>query len=153
VQYDVRGRRTAVHYANGVTEHFSPGRRHVVTGPGGWLREIEPPPFSQLPKPLPGIEIRDVFGRLRGIHGDDGVNELYGYDHSGRRVRTLVTNGAGVHEVLSPDDLYSLEDGERVIVVADAVRQYADGTRRYLHIDALDRIALVTDESGAIVER
>ncbi|MEA5359148.1 SpvB/TcaC N-terminal domain-containing protein [Amycolatopsis sp., V23-08] len=151
VQYDVRGRRTAVHYANGVTEAFS-GRRHVVTGPGGWLREIEPPPVAQLPKPLPGIEIRDVFGRLRGIHGDDGVNELYGYDHSGRRVRTLVSSGTGVHEVLSPDDLYSLEDGERVIVVADAVRQYADGTRRYLHIDALDRIALVTDEHGSIVE-
>ncbi|MDT7803030.1 MAG: hypothetical protein QOI78_6463 [Actinomycetota bacterium] len=152
VQYDVRGRRTAVHYANGVTEAFAPGRRHVVTGPGGWLREIEPPPVAQLPKPLPGIEIRDVFGRLRGIHGDDGVNELYGYDHSGRRVRTLVSSGTGVHEVLSPDDLYSLEDGERVIVVADAVRQYADGTRRYLHIDALDRIALVTDEHGSIVE-
>ncbi|WP_328612799.1 hypothetical protein OHS18_26835 [Amycolatopsis sp. NBC_00355] len=151
VQYDVRGRRTAVHYANGVSEHFGPGR-HVVRGPRGLLREIEPPAVSGLPKPLPGIEIRDVFGRLRGIHGDDGVNQLYGYDHTGRRVRTLVTDGAGVHEVLSPDDLYSLEDGELVIVVAEAIRLYADATRRYLHFDALDRIALVTDETGAVVE-
>lgn len=151
VQYDVRGRRTAVHYANGVSEHFGNGL-HVVRGPGGLLREIAPPaPLEGLDQPA-GIEIRDAFGRLRGVHGDDGVNELYGYDHAGRQVRTLVTHGTDIHETLTPDELYAIEDGELVVVVAGAVRRHADGARRYLHFDDRDRIALVTDEKGAVVD-
>jgi YD repeat-containing protein len=147
VLYDLHGRRTAAHYANGVSELFSP--HHVITGPGGLLREIA----ARAPEERPaGSEIRDAFGRLRGVHGDDGVNALYGYDHTGRRVRTLVTDGTRIHEVLSPDELYALEDGELVIVVAGTVRQYTDGRRRYLHFDDQDRIALVTNETGAVVE-
>ncbi|WP_329054479.1 hypothetical protein OG738_14950 [Amycolatopsis sp. NBC_01488] len=145
VQYDLRGRRTAVHYANGVSEHFVP--KHVITGPGGLrhdvaLREPEDPPS--------GSEIHDAFGRLRGVHGD-GVNALYGYDHAGRRVRTLVTNGTRIHEVLTPDELYAVEDGELVVVVAGTVRCHADGRRHYLHLDAADGIALITDETGEVV--
>ncbi|MBE8521713.1 hypothetical protein ILP97_30195 [Amycolatopsis sp. H6(2020)] len=149
VDYDLGGRRTAVHYANGVSEHWA-GGRHVVTGPGGLVRDIEPGPASALPGP--GSEIRDAFGRLRGVHGDDGVNALYSYDHTGRRVRTLVTNGSHIHEVLSPDDRYAIEDGELVVVVADAVRRYADGRTRYLHFDDDGGIALVTDETGAVAD-
>ncbi|WP_410564024.1 RHS repeat domain-containing protein [Amycolatopsis sp. cmx-4-61] len=148
VGHDLSGRRTAVHYANGVSEHWA-GGRHLLTGPGGLVREIEP---VHVPEPLTGSEIRDAFGRLRGVHGDDGVNALYSYDHSGRRVRTLVTDGSRIHEVLTPDDHYAIEDGELVIVVADAVRQYADGRRRYLHFDDAGGIALVTDETGAVVD-
>jgi YD repeat-containing protein len=147
VHYDLHGCRTAVHYANGVSEHFT-GGRHVLTGPGGLLREIEPAPAAETPS---GSEIRDAFGRLRGVHGDDGVNALYSYDHTGRRVRTLVTAGARIHEVLSPDDMYAIEDGELVVVVAGMVRQHADGRRRYLHFDDDGGIALVTDETGAVV--
>jgi YD repeat-containing protein len=150
VHYDVRGRRVAVHYANGVSEHFLHGR-HVITGPGGVLHEIEPPTAPGIPEPPSGIQIRDAFGRLRGVHGDDGVNELYGYDHAGRQVRTLITSGTDVHEVLTPDELYAIEDGELVIVVAGAVRQYANGTRHYRHFDDHDRVALVTDERGRVV--
>ncbi|MEU4247731.1 SpvB/TcaC N-terminal domain-containing protein [Amycolatopsis sp. NPDC026612] len=150
VDYDLSGRRTAVHYANGVSEHFADGR-HVLTGRGGILREIGAGP-SPAAAPGPGSEIRDAFGRLRGLHGDDGVNALYSYDHTGRRVRTLVTDGTRIHEVLTPDDLYAVEDGELVAVVAGSVRQYADGTRRYLHFDGTGEIALMTDETGAIVD-
>ncbi|WP_033261613.1 SpvB/TcaC N-terminal domain-containing protein [Amycolatopsis vancoresmycina] len=145
VQYDLHGNRTAVHYANGVTEHFTPD--HVVTGPGGLRHDVTPAGPEQS---VPGSEIRDAFGRLRGVQGD-GVNALYGYDHTGRRVRTLVTNGTQVHEVLTPDDRYAIEDGELVIVVADAVWQYADGRRRYRHFDDTGEIALTTDEHGAVV--
>jgi YD repeat-containing protein len=163
VQYDVRGRRTAVHYANGVSEHFSPGRRHVVAGPAGVLRDVTLGSSPGGPETgvasghgvtetAWGSHIWDAFGRLRGVHGNDGVNELYGYDHAGRRVRTLVSDGTRVHEVLTPDELYAIEDSELVIVVAGAVRQYADGTRRYLHFDDLDGVALVTDERGEVVE-
>ncbi|KDN20384.1 RHS repeat domain-containing protein [Amycolatopsis rifamycinica] len=147
VGYDLSGRRTAVHYANGVSEHWA-GGRHVLTGPGGLVREIEPGPTPALPGP--GSEIRDAFGRLRGVHGDDGVNALYSYDHTGRRVRTLITSGAHIHEVLSPDDRYVIEDGELVVVVAGAVRRYADGRTRYLHFDDTGEIALITDEHGAV---
>ena len=70
---------------------------------------------------------------------------------SGRRVRTLTTNGTHIHEVLTPDDLYAIEDGELVVVVADAVRRYADGRTRYLHFDDDGEIALITDETGAVV--
>jgi YD repeat-containing protein len=149
VHYDLRGDRTAVHYANGVTELFTP--RHVVTGRGGWLREI-PPDAGRAPEPPPGSEIRDAFGRLRGVHGDNGVNALYGYDHTGRRVRTLITDGTGIHEVLTPDEHYALENGELVAVVAGMVRRYADGRRRYLHFDDHGEVALETDESGAVVQ-
>ncbi|MGV9363827.1 RHS repeat domain-containing protein [Amycolatopsis sp. NPDC003731] len=148
VDYDLAGRRTAVHYANGVSEHWADGR-HVLTGPGGLVRDIEPGPAVA---PGPGSEIRDAFGRLRGVHGDDGVNALYSYDHTGRRVRTLVTNGSHIHEVLSPDDHYAIEDGELVVVVADAVRRYADGRTRYLHFDDAGEIALTTGETGAVVD-
>jgi YD repeat-containing protein len=147
VHYDLSGRRTAVHYANGVSEHFTDGR-HVLTGPGGLLRDIGPGPARETPS---GSEIRDAFGRLRGVHGDDGGNALYSYDHTGRRVRTLVTNGTRIHEVLSPDDRYAIEDGELIVVVAGAVRQYADGRRRYLHFDDAGEVALVTGETGAVV--
>ncbi|WP_284746825.1 SpvB/TcaC N-terminal domain-containing protein [Amycolatopsis sp. RTGN1] len=147
VRYDLHGRRAEVHYANGVSEHFSP--KHVITGPGGWLHEVA---LGAAGEPRSGSEIHDAFGRLRGVHGDDGVNALYGYDHTGRRVRTLVTNGTHIHEVLSPDDLYAVEDGELVVVVAGTVRSYADGRRHYLHFDAADGIALVTDESGEVVD-
>jgi YD repeat-containing protein len=149
VHYDLRGHRIAVHYANGVSELVADGR-HVVTGPGGWLRELEAP--AEAPETPSGSEIRDAFGRLRGVHGDDGVNALYSYDHTGRRTRTLVTDGTRIHEVLSPDDRYAIEDGELVVVVADAVRQYRDGRRRYLHFADAGGIALVTDETGAVVE-
>ncbi|MFI5584431.1 SpvB/TcaC N-terminal domain-containing protein [Amycolatopsis sp. NPDC051758] len=149
VHYDLRGRRTAVHYANGISELFTAGR-HVVAGPDGLLHDIGPG-VAEVPETPPGSEIRDAFGRLRGVHGD-GVNALYGYDHAGRRVRTLVTNGTRIHEVLTPDELYSIEDGELVITVAGAVRQYADGRRRYLHFDDQDGVALMTDESGAVVD-
>ncbi|WIX86181.1 SpvB/TcaC N-terminal domain-containing protein [Amycolatopsis sp. DG1A-15b] len=149
VAYDLSGRRTAVHYANGVSEHWA-GGRHLLTGPNGLVRDIEPGPApSVLP---PGSEIRDAFGRLRGVHGDDGVNALYSYDHTGRRVRTLVTHGSHIHEVLTPDDRYAIEDGELVVVVAGAVRRYADGRTRYLHFDDAGGIALVTDETGADAE-
>lgn len=147
IGYDLSGRRTAVHYANGVSEHFT-GGQHVLTGPGGLLRDIGAGPAPETPT---GSEIRDAFGLLRGVHGDGGVNALYSYDHTGRRVRTLVTDGTRIHEVLTPDDLYAVEDGELVAVVADAVRQYADGRRRYLHFDGAGEIALVTDEEGAVV--
>ncbi|MDX3188260.1 SpvB/TcaC N-terminal domain-containing protein [Streptomyces sp. MN03-5084-2B] len=147
VDHDLSGRRTAVHYANGVSERWTAGR-HVLTGRGGLVRDIEPGPASEA---LSGSEIRDAFGRLRGVHGDDGVNALYSYDHTGRRVRTLVTNGSHIHEVLTPDDHYAIEDGELVVVVAGAVRQYADGRRRYLHFDDAGEIALITDERGAVV--
>jgi YD repeat-containing protein len=147
VDHDLSGRRTAMHYANGVSEHWTAGR-HVLTGRGGLVRDIEPGPASEA---LSGSEIRDAFGRLRGVHGDDGVNALYSYDHTGRRVRTLVTNGSHIHEVLTPDDHYAIEDGELVVVVAGAVRQYADGRRRYLHFDDAGEIALITDEHGAVV--
>ncbi|MEV4057352.1 SpvB/TcaC N-terminal domain-containing protein [Amycolatopsis sp. NPDC049688] len=144
VQYDLHGRRAAVHYANGVSEHFAP--EHVVTGPGGLRHAVT----SGAPEePLAGTEIRDAFGRLRGVHGD-GVNALYGYDHTGRRVRTLVTNGTLIHEILAPDDRYAIEDGELVLVVADTVWQYADGRRRYRHFDDDGALALVTDERGAV---
>lgn len=146
VQYDLRGRRTAVHYANGVSEHFTP--EHVVRGPDGLLRSIAPGTPAE---PRPGSEIRDAFDRLRGVHGDDGVNALYGYDHTGRRVRTLITNGTRIHEVLTPDDLYAIEDGELVVVVAGTVRRHADGRREYLHFDERDEVALITDEHGAVV--
>ncbi|MEV6875235.1 SpvB/TcaC N-terminal domain-containing protein [Amycolatopsis sp. NPDC051128] len=149
VHYDLHGRRTAVHYANGVSELFSPS--HVVAGRGGWVRELEPG-AAKVPEPPGGSEIRDAFGRLRGVHGDDGVNALYGYDHTGRRIRTLVTNGTRVHEVLTPDELYAIEDGELVVVVAGTVHRRADGTRRYLHFDDQDAVALVTDEKGAVAE-
>ncbi|SFW60265.1 RHS repeat domain-containing protein [Amycolatopsis australiensis] len=144
IQYDLRGRRTAVHYANGVSELFGPV--HVITGPGGLLREVTSRTSRE---PLRGTEIRDAFGRLRGVHGD-GVNALYGYDHTGRRVRTLITNGTRIHEVLTPDDLYAVEDGELVVVVAGTIRQYADGRREYLHFDDEDEVALITDDSGAV---
>ncbi|MCR6481551.1 hypothetical protein M8542_01865 [Amycolatopsis sp. OK19-0408] len=150
VQYDLLGRRTAVHYENGVSEHFAPD--HVVTGPGGLLHVVGPG-LPKAPERLPGSEIRDAFGRLRGVHGDDGVNALYGYDHTGRRVRTLITNGTQIREVLTPDELYALEDGELVIVVAGTVRHHADGHREYLHFDDRAEIALVTDETGAVVKR
>jgi len=146
VQYDLHGRRTAVHYANGVSEHFSP--KHVITGPGGLLHEVA---LRAPAEPRAGSEIHDAFGRLRGVHGDDGVNTLYGYDHTGRRVRTLVTNGTRIREVLSPDDLYAVEDGELVVVVAGTVRGYPDGRRQYLHFDSADGVALATDERGAVV--
>ncbi|GAB3136001.1 SpvB/TcaC N-terminal domain-containing protein [Amycolatopsis stemonae] len=145
VQYDLRGRRVAMHYANGVSEVFSPS--HIVTGPGG-LHEVSPRAPEEPPS---GSEIHDAFGRLRGVHGDDGVNALYGYDHTGRRVRTLVTDGTRIHETLTPDELYAIEDGELVIVVAGTVRQYANGRRRYLHFDERAEVALVTDEHGAVV--
>jgi YD repeat-containing protein len=157
VQYDLRGRRTAVHYANGVSEHFVPGRRHVVTGPAGVLRDVKlgpaapeavAPPGHGVTETPSGSQIWDAFGRLRGVHGNDGVNALFGYDHAGRRVRTLITDGDRVHEVLTPDDLYAIEDGELVVVVAGAVRQHADGSRRYLHFDDRAGIALITDDKG-----
>ncbi|VVJ22579.1 Uncharacterised protein [Amycolatopsis camponoti] len=146
VQYDLHGRRTAVHHANGVSELFTPV--HVITGPGGLLHEVVP---REPAEPPSGSEIRDAFGRLRGVHGDDGVNALYGYDHTGRRVRTLITDGTRIHEILTPDDLYAVEDGELVVVVAGTVRRYADGRRHHLHFDAADNVALVTDETGAVV--
>ncbi|HET6706145.1 hypothetical protein, partial [Amycolatopsis sp.] len=51
-----------------------------------------------------------------------------------------------------PDDRYAIEDGELVVVIADAVRRYADGRTRYLHFAGTGGVALVTDESGAVVD-
>ena len=79
------------------------------------------------------------------------MNALYGYDHAGRRVRTLVTDGTRIHEVLTPDELYAVENGELVVVVAGTVRRHADGRRRYQHLDSAGEVALVTDETGAVV--
>ena len=235
VDYDERGRRTGLHFANGVSELVEYDllrdslSRQVVTGRGGVLRDVtistdragnvvslaSPDPsltasytydscyrltssvhngasvdyayddagnlthksdvgdFTYANHQLVsaggetfgydsagnvtdapwGSHIWDAFGRLRGVHGNDGTNALFGYDHTGRRVRTLVTGGGDVGEVLTPDELYAIEDGELVAIIAGAVRRRADGGTAFLHFDHLQNLVLVTDAAGAVVEQ
>ncbi len=108
VDYDERGRRTRLHFANGVTEVISRSARHTFEAAG----TVTEAPW--------GSQIWDAFGQLRGVHGNDGTNTLFGYDHTGRLVRTLVSDPEGVSEVLTPDEMYAIENGELVVIIAGA---------------------------------
>lgn len=116
VNYDERGRRTGLHFANGVSEVTCP---NLPAGDDAFSHDSA----GNVTETPWGSQIWDAFGRLRGVHGNDGTNTLFGYDHTGRRVRTLISGAGGISEVLTPDERYAIEDGVLVAIIAGAVRR------------------------------
>jgi RHS repeat-associated protein len=111
-------------------------RGHLVQGPWG-THEI------------------DAQGRLRRINEVDGSVTEFTYDHENMLVRRRTTSATGnVHEVLSPDPLVLIENGELVAQVSDGdgivARIRQDGKRNWLHADHLGSLVLVTNEDGDV---
>ena len=101
-----------------------------------------------------GTQDWDAFGRLIRITGADGTVAAFDYDHTGLRVSATLTPPAGpTRRVLTPDPLFAVEDGTLVAIVGGSVRRRADGSTAFLHLDHLGSLALVTGQTGAVVER
>ena len=94
----------------------------------------------------------DAMGRLVRITDGADVSE-FTYDYAGMRVRTA----AAGHVRLTPDPLFSLEDGQLILNLLDgaglaARRRAADGLTHFLHPDHLGGLAAVTDSAGAVTD-
>jgi len=99
----------------------------------------------------------DAEGRLRRIDLAGGGHHELTYSHTGTLARRRIVDAAGAttSEVLSPDQLLSVQDGVLVVQLTDGgqvvARHAADGTRQWLHHDHLGSLVLVTDDAGAEV--
>ena len=104
-----------------------------------------------------GTHTLDDAGRVRHIALVGGGSETMTFGHSGLLVRRISDSGAGViREVVAPDPLVHIEDGQVVLQISDGDRIVARdsaGSLTWLHVDHLGSLSLVTDESGAEVLR
>lgn len=95
-------------------------------------------------------------GRMAGLTSPDGQRTLeFRYDYLGRRVATR-SQGGGPAERLTPDRLYSVEDGTLVLQIFDGrglvARRTATGVL-FIHADHLGGPVAVTDGGGQVVGR
>jgi RHS repeat-associated protein len=111
--------------------------------------EMEQTPWGTLSFNPDARLVRIVFPR--------GAEMILSYNHAGVRVaeRGSSDTTAPVNR-LTPDALYSIDNGALILNLFDgqgtAARLAADGTRLYFHPDHLGSLALVTDETGQVVE-
>ncbi|HPU43471.1 MAG TPA: toxin TcdB middle/N-terminal domain-containing protein [Dictyoglomaceae bacterium] len=98
----------------------------------------------------------DPIGRLKLItRGSEQM--ICTYDHNGRRVRMQVI-GASSLDVLTPDDMISIENGITFAYIFDGSVRVAQicfdtGTISYLHGDHLGSTTLVTGPTGQILQK
>jgi RHS repeat-associated protein len=99
----------------------------------------------------------DSTGRLRTI--TNGAEQTTGsYDHDGRRVRMQIAGGATAVDILTPDDLLTIENGVFLASILDGPSRVAQvrldtGAVGFLHGDHLGSTTLVTGPTGAVVQR
>lgn len=102
-----------------------------------------------------GVQSFDAWGRLLNVVGRDGLGRVdFTYDHAGKRVLARTSgNAVPAVDLLTPDPLYCFESGALVLYAAGCVRLMADSVPVFLHHDHLGGLAMLTDTSGAVVER
>jgi RHS repeat-associated protein len=99
----------------------------------------------------------DPTGRLRTI--TNGAEQTTcSYDHDGRRVRMQIAGGATAVDILTPDDLLTIENGVFLASILDGTSRVAQvrldtGAVGFLHGDHLGSTTLVTASTGAVVQR
>ena len=96
-------------------------------------------------------------GRLISIVSPGGAEMTLSHNHAGVRVAEQGSSDAPPPvNRLTPDALYSIEYGVLILNLFDgqgtAARQVANGNRVYFHPDHLGSLALVTEETGQVVE-
>ncbi|MBV8354264.1 MAG: RHS repeat-associated core domain-containing protein, partial [Candidatus Eremiobacteraeota bacterium] len=111
--------------------------------------------LGQVEQALWGVQTFDAQGRLTAIAGTTSKS-AFTYDYSGQRASASVTSGGSTTTRLTPDALYSVEDGVLVNNLFDGQRFFArdvDGAgRSYLHEDHVGSVVLVTDATGAVTD-
>ncbi|MDQ1364935.1 MAG: hypothetical protein QOE57_977 [Acidimicrobiaceae bacterium] len=104
-----------------------------------------------------GTHTLDAEGRVRSIALSGGGSETLTYGHGGSLVRRVTVSAAGVtRDVLSPDRLLRIEDGQVVLQISDGERIVAReqaGVLTWLHVDHVGSLVLVTDAAGGEVLR
>jgi len=104
-----------------------------------------------------GSHTVDAEGRLRVIALSGGGSEEMTYGAGGALVRRITSDGHAVtRDVISPDRLIRIENGNIVLQMSDGDRIVAreqNGQVTWLHYDHLGSLVLMTDASGADVLR
>ena len=104
-----------------------------------------------------GTHTLDAQGRLRSIALQGGGSEALTYSYGGSLVRRVTTDAGGAsRQVLSPDPLVRIEDGQVIAQITDGGRIVArdqGGQLTWLHYDHLGSLVLMTDAAGAEVLR
>jgi RHS repeat-associated protein len=104
-----------------------------------------------------GQQTFDAMGRLRQITGPGGDGEVtFRYDYSGVRVAVTSGNGSPVIDILTPDPLFSVDNGVLVLNYYDgqvmAGREPEGGAMTFQHYDHQGSRVLATDSAGHVVE-
>ena len=86
------------------------------------------------------------------------VETRYRYDHTGRRVATIVTGGPTASDIRTPDELLTIENGVLIASIADGPSRIAQvrldtGAIGFLHGDHLGSTTLVTGPAGEVLQR
>jgi RHS repeat-associated protein len=103
-----------------------------------------------------GVQTFDPMGRLLSVAA--GASRMdFTYDFAGVRVAERSSGGvAPAVERLTPDSLYSVEDGVLTLHLFDShgtvAWQAVGGPVTYLHADHLGSLAALTDGAGALIE-
>jgi len=104
-----------------------------------------------------GATTYDALGRLQSItRGSEALHCVY--DHDGRRVRTTLVGGAVPDELLTPDEMITVNNGVVFASIFDGPARVAqirlsDGAISFLHGDHLGSTSLVTDQAEQVIQR
>ena len=104
-----------------------------------------------------GTHTVDAEGRVRRIDLAGGSSETMTYGVGGALVRRVTSAaGAATRDVISPDRLIRIEDGQVVLQISDGARIVARqqaGVLSWLHVDHIGSLVLMTDASGREILR
>lgn len=104
-----------------------------------------------------GTQTFDPLGRMIRIVGPGGHGQLdFRYDYAGRRLSARSSGGVNpAVNLVTPDALYSLEDGALVLNIFDGqgiiARKKEGGQTVFLHADHLGGLACVSNASGQLI--
>jgi RHS repeat-associated protein len=104
-----------------------------------------------------GAQSFDPLGRLMSIVGAGGASRMdFTYDYAGVRVAERSTGVVPAVDRITPDSLYSIENGVLTLHLFDShgvvAWQPVGGARSYLHADHQGSLAAVTDAAGALLQ-
>ncbi|MCU1659769.1 MAG: hypothetical protein JWO57_4425 [Pseudonocardiales bacterium] len=104
-----------------------------------------------------GTHTADAEGRLRTIALSGGGSEAMTYGVGGALVRRITSSATAVtRDVISPDRLIRIEDGQITLQISDGNRIVAReqaGVVSWLHYDHLGSLVLMTDAAGGEILR